>query len=64
MVTAFNGLIASPLRPLCAVNIDRRTFWVPLNLNKVVDYMAKLGAGDCYSYMLRPEISDWLDVTW
>ena len=36
-------------------DIDRRTFWVPRNLNTVADYMAKLGAGDCYSYMLRPE---------
>ena len=24
--------------------------------------MAKLGAGDCYSYVLRPELSDWLDL--
>ena len=62
MVTAFNGLMASPLRPLCAVNIDRRTFWVRRNLNKVADYMAKLGAGDFYSYMLRPELRDWLDL--
>ena len=62
MVTAFNGLIASPLRPLRAVSIDRRTFWVPRNLNKVADYMAKLGAGDCHSYMLRPELRDWLDL--
>lgn len=36
-------------------DIDRRTFWVPRQLNTVADYMAKLGAGDCYSYMLRPQ---------
>ena len=32
-------------------DIDRRTFWVPRSLNTVADYMSKLGAGDCYSYM-------------
>ena len=37
------------------LDIDRRTLWVPRNLNTVADYMAKLRAGDCYSYLLLPE---------
>ena len=38
-------------------DIDRRKLKVPRNLNTVAYYMAKMGAWDCYSSMLRPECS-------
>ena len=42
-------------------NIDRRTIWVPRELNTIADYMSKLGTGDAFS--VQPWVRTNLDAT-
>ena len=42
-------------------NVDRRTFWVPLTLNVIGDYMSKLGTADVFSFTVQPWVREMLD---
>ena len=44
-------------------NIDRRSIWVPRELNTIADYMSKLGTGDAFSYTVQPWVRAYLDST-
>ena len=42
-------------------NINRRSIWVPRELNTIADYMSKLGTGDAFSYTVQPWVRSYLD---
>ena len=42
-------------------NINRRSIWIPWELNTIADYMSTLGTGDAFSYTVQPWVRSYLD---